>query len=282
MAELLKGAPVAKALTEALARETETLRGRGVVPCLAIVRVGERADDLAYERGACKRCAQIGIETRRVALRADVEQDEALRAVEALSRDEAVDGILLLRPLPPTLDEAALCAAIAPEKDVDGVGMPAMAALYAGRGALFAPCTAEACLALLRGYDVSLAGKRAVVIGRSLVIGKPVSLLLLSENATVTLCHSRTKDLPAVCREADVLIAAAGKAGLIGAEHLRPGQVVLDVGMNAAPDGTLCGDVRTEEALAAGASVSPVPGGVGAVTTSVLARHVVEAAKRRI
>ena len=280
MTELLKGAPVARAITEGLRVGSDALRARGVTPCLATVRVGEQDADLAYERGIGKRCEQAGVAVRRVALPEDVPQDTLLAELRALSADALVHGILLLRPLPKHIDGAASCAAIAPEKDVDGVTDASMAALYAGAGTGFAPCTAEACLALLKHYDIPIAGKRAVVVGRSLVIGKPVAQLLLAENATVTVAHSRTEALPAVCREADVLVVAAGKAGLVGAEHVRAGQVVIDVGIHSLPDGSLCGDVRFDEVEPAVGAITPVPGGVGAVTTAILCRHVIEGASR--
>lgn len=280
MAELLKGGPVVKALTESLRAEAESLARRGAPPCLAIVRVGERPDDLAYERAAEKRCEQTGVVPLRVALPAEVSQKSLIDSILRLNADDAIHGILLFRPLPAGLDDAAVCAAVAPEKDVDGVTLSSMAAVYAGRGEGFPPCTAEACLTLLRHYRVPLSGKRALVLGRSLVIGKPAALLLLSQNATVTIAHSRTENLPALCREADVLIAAAGRAGFLGAEHLRPGQTVLDVGIHETPEGGLCGDVRFDEAAAVVDAITPVPGGVGAVTSTLLCAHVVESAKR--
>lgn len=277
MAELLKGLPAAKALTESLRQESDALRARGVTPTLAIVRVGERDDDLAYERGARKRCEQCGIAVRQIALSADVSRETLLTELAALNADAGVHGVLPLRPLP---FDAAACAAIAPEKDVDGVTGASMAALYAGVGTGFAPCTAEACIALLKHYNIPLAGKRAVVVGRSLVIGKPVAMLLLRENATVTVAHSKTESLSGVCRTADILIVAAGRAGLIGAEHVRAGQTVVDVGIHAAPDGSLCGDARFAEVEPIVEAVTPVPGGVGPLTTAILCKHVIEAASR--
>ena len=279
MAELLKGAPAAGALTERLRAESDALRARGVTPTLAVVRVGERDDDLAYERAARRRCEQCGVAARCLALPADATQEALLRELAALSGDDGVHGILLLRPLPPHLDDAAACGAIAPEKDMDGVTAASMAALYALVGKGFAPCTAEACVALLRHYGVPLDARRVVVVGRSLVIGKPVSMLLLRENATVTIAHSHTENLPELCRAADVLVVAAGKAGLVGAEHVRRGQTVIDVGIHAASDGTLCGDVRFDEAEPVVDAITPVPGGVGAVTTAVLCEHVIRAAR---
>ena len=280
MAELLKGAPVACALTEELAARCAALRERGVVPTLAIVRVGEREDDLSYERGAFKRCEKVGIEARRVLLSADVSQDELLTAIEDINADPAVHGCLMFRPLPKHLDDEAARRALDPRKDMDGITDGSLAAVYAGTDGGYPPCTAAACVALLKHYNVPIKGKRVVVIGRSLVIGKPVSLLLLAEHATVTICHSRSENLPAICREADILVVAAGKAGMVGAESVRAGQIVLDVGIHVGADGNLCGDTRFAEVEPIVEAITPVPGGVGAVTTAILASHVIEAARR--
>lgn len=280
MAELLKGAPAAKAMTERLRAEADALTARGVTPMLATVRVGEREEDLAYERAALKRCEQCGVAVHRTVLPADVSQEAALFTLAGLNADSHVHGVLLFRPLPQHLDDAAFCAAISPEKDADGVTKVSMAALYAGTDGGFAPCTAEACLALLRHYDTPLDGARALVIGRSFVIGRPVSMLLLRENATVGIAHTHTRDLPALCREADILVVAAGREGLIGAEHVREGQTVIDVGIHTNADGTLCGDVRFDEVEPIVRAITPVPGGVGSLTTAILCEHVIKAARR--
>lgn len=280
MAELLKGAAVARAITENLRGESDALRARGVTPCLATVRVGEKDADLAYERGALKRCEQAGIAVQRVVLPQDVSQETLLRELSALGANPGVHGILLLRPLSDRFDDAAVCAAVSPKKDADGVTAASMAAVYSGAHEGFAPCTAEACLALLEHYNIPIDGKRALVIGRSFVIGKPVSMLLLRKNATVSIAHTHTTGLAALCREADILVVATGCAGLIGAEHVRPGQTVIDVGIHTLPDGTLTGDVRFAEAEPVVDAITPVPGGVGAVTTAILCRHTIEAAKK--
>ena len=279
MAELWKGAPAAAALTEALIPRAQALRERGIVPTLAIVRVGERPEDLSYERGAMKRCEKVGIAVRQFLLTETSSQADLMEVIEEVNRDDSIHGCLLFRPLPRHMDEQAACAALAPEKDVDGITPGSLAAVFSGSGAGYPPCTAQACLELLDHYGYELKGKRAVVVGRSLVIGKPVSMLLLGRHATVTICHTRTADLPAECRRAEVLIAAAGKAGVIGADCLSPGQVILDVGINADGDGNLVGDVDFAAAEPVAGAITPVPGGVGAVTTSVLARHVIEAAE---
>lgn len=282
MGILLKGAETAAALTENVKERATQLRLKGMEPTLAIVRVGEREDDLAYERGAIKRCAQAGVTVQSFALPHTATQPELLTLIEKLNADSSVHGVLLMRPLPPQFDDAAICRALSPEKDVDGITEGSMAGIYSGSKMGFAPCTAQACVEILKYHGIATTGRRAVVVGRSLVIGKPVAMLLLADNMTVTLCHTKTENLPAVCKEADVLIVAAGKAGVLGAESVRPGQVVLDVGIHVGEDQKLCGDVRTTEIEAIVQAVTPVPGGVGAVTTSVLASHVVKAAERKI
>ena len=279
MAEILKGAPAAAALTERLIARASALREKGVVPTLAILRVGEREDDISYETGAMKRCAKVGIEVRQFLLPADCTCEQLLDAVREINADERIHGCLMFRPLADKAMEAAACALLDPGKDVDGMTTGSLAAVFAGKGAGFAPCTAQAVMVLLDHYGVELTGKRAVVIGRSLVIGRPVAMLLQQKNATVTMCHTKTADLPGECRRADVLVVAAGKAGVVGAEHVSPGQTVIDVGIHVGADGRLCGDVRFDEAEPSVSAITPVPGGVGSVTTAVLASHVIEAAE---
>lgn len=282
MAELWKGAPVAAALTERLIPRAQALAEKGVTPTLAIVRVGERPEDLSYERGALKRCEKVGIAVRQYLLTSEATQADLMEVIEDINRDDSIHGCLMFRPLPKHMDEAAACAALSPAKDVDGITAGSLAAVFSGSGAGYPPCTAQACLEILDHYGYELKGKRAVVVGRSLVIGKPVSMLLLGRHATVTVCHTRTADLAAECRRAEVLVAAAGKAGAVSAQCLAPGQVVLDVGINVDENGNLVGDVDFAAAEATVDAITPVPGGVGAVTTSVLARHVIEAAEKTI
>lgn len=282
MAELWKGAPAAAALMEDLTGRIERLSGAGVTPTLAIVRVGERPDDRAYETGAVKRCEKAGVAVKRFPLPAGCSALELRAVLEHINAVSEIHGCLMLRPLPDPAMEEMACALLDPKKDVDCMTPAALAGVFAGKGWGYPPCTAKACLELLKYYKTALTGKRAVVVGRSLVIGKPVSMLLQAENATVTMCHTRTVDLPAVCRGAEVLIAAAGRANLLGADHVSPGQVVLDVGINVDKDGKLCGDVKFDEAEPVVSAITPVPGGVGAVTTAVLVKHVVEAAERTL
>ena len=283
MAELLLGAPVANALTEVLAGEVATLSSRGVVPTLAIVRVGERDDDLAYERGALKRCEKVGIAVRQFVLAADCSQDELMAVIDEVNSDASIHGCLMFRPLPKTLDEVAACAALDPAKDVDCITEGSLFGVFANRPVGFAPCTAEACIEVLDYYGYNLTGARVTVVGRSLVIGKPVSMMLQARNATVTMCHTRTRDLAAECRDAEILVVAAGHIGTVGSDAVSAGQVVIDVGINwddAA--GKLCGDVLFEEVEPIVGAITPVPRGVGSVTTAVLAKHVVEAARRQM
>lgn len=280
MAEHWKGAPVAQALTERLIVKANQLKVQGIVPTLAIVRVGERPEDLSYERGALKRCEKVGIRVRQFTLPEESSHGDLLAVIEQINADREIHGCLLFRPLPPQIDEAAICAALDPAKDVDGITAGSLASVFTGSGAGYPPCTAQACMEILEHYGCDLTGKRAVVVGRSLVVGKPLSMLLLGKNATVTLCHTRTADLAAECRRAEVLIAAAGRANMIGRDHLAPGQLVLDVGINVDENGNLVGDVDFAAADEIVGAVTPVPGGVGAVTTSVLAAHVLQAVEQ--
>ena len=278
MAMLLKGAEVAKALTEGLHAKTEELKKNGVEPCLAILRVGAREDDLAYERGALKRCEKVGVAVRQVVLPEDVTQKVLMENIHALNADEKVHGVLMFRPLPGHLDDEAARAALDPKKDMDGITDGSMTAVYAGTKGGYPPCTAAACVALLKHYNIPIKGKRVVVIGRSLVIGKPVSLLLLAEHATVTICHSRTQDLAEVCRRADILVAAVGKAGFITPDMVKEGAVVIDVGINRNAEGKVCGDVAPE-VMDKASYMTPVPGGAGPMTITMLMKNTLKAAK---
>lgn len=282
MAELLRGAPVARALTERLIVRREALEAVGITPRLVVIRVGERADDLSYERGLLKRCEKVGIAAEVRTLAADCKPDELLACVRAVNEDASVHGCLMFRPLPAQLDEAAAAASLDPAKDVDCMTDASLLATLAGRAGGFAPCTAEAVLEVLDHYGVALEGRRVTVVGRSLVIGRPVSLMLQARNATVTMCHTKTADLAAECARADVIVAAAGHAKTVGEGCFAPGQTVIDVGINwDEKNACLVGDVDAAAAKAAGvAAITPVPGGVGAVTTAILAKHVVEAAER--
>lgn len=280
MATLLRGAEVVSALNEKVQTDVRALTARGVVPTLAILRVGEKPDDLAYERGAMKRAETVGVVVRQIALPQTVSQEELLAEIEKINSDESIHGCLMLRPLPKHIDDLRAREALLPEKDIDGITEGSLAGVFTGTKRGFPPCTAQACMEILRHYKFDLAGKNAIVIGRSLVIGKPVAMMLLGQNATVTICHTKTKDMPALTKRADILIVAAGKPGVVGAEYVSAGQIVLDVGINFNAEGKMTGDADFAAVEPIVGAITPVPGGVGTVTTSVLMAHVVEAAKR--
>ncbi|MDL2254301.1 bifunctional 5,10-methylenetetrahydrofolate dehydrogenase/5,10-methenyltetrahydrofolate cyclohydrolase [Ruminococcaceae bacterium OttesenSCG-928-I18] len=282
MAELLKGAPVVAAMNEKASADVLALKEKGVHATLAIVRVGEKPDDIAYEQGATKRCEKVGVGVRHVTLPQDATQATLQEALRKLNSDSGVHGVLLLRPLPAQMNDNEVCNTLAPEKDIDGITDASLAGVFAGIETGYPPCTAQACMEILEYYGVDPKGKRATVVGRSLVVGKPLSMMLLQKHATVTICHTRTVDLPSVCREAEILTISAGrKARGFTAEYFSPGQVVLDVGIYVDENGKMCGDVDFEAAETMVGSVTPVPGGVGTVTTSVLVKHVVEAAQKQ-
>lgn len=282
MAKTLTGKEVIAALRDRLLVRVERLVARGVTPTLAIVRVGERPDDLSYERTALKRAEGLGVAVRTFVLPADAAQAQLEAVIDEVNADASIHGCLLFRPLPSGIDERAVCDRLAPEKDIDGISSASLAGVFADTGEGFPPATAQACLEMLDFYDLPVAGKRVVVLGRSLVIGRPVAMMLLARHATVTLAHSRTADAAAHTREADIVVCATGRAKAYGPEFFSPGQVVLDVGINFA-DGKLCGDVdfeAVEPLLGDAGAITPVPGGIGGVTTSVTMAHVVQAAER--
>lgn len=274
------GRPVADALTEEIRRKAEEA---GVTPKLVILRIGARPEDLSYEKGALARMKKCGFAAEVRTFPEDVRQEEFERELKKAGSDPDTDGILLLQPLPAGLDAKRVKERICPEKDLDGISPVNQAKLFAGDKSGFAPCTAEALMRILSFYGVDPRGKKAVIVGRSTVIGRPAAMLLLSADATVTVTHTKTQDLTAECRQADILVAAAGHAGTVTADCIKPGAVVLDVGINVDENGKLCGDVDAESVKRDGkaAALTPVPRGVGSVTTSVLADHLLEAACRR-
>lgn len=281
MARVLKGKEVAQAIGAEVGNRAKALKAKGVVPTLAIVRVGEREDDLAYERGAMRRCESLGICTRSFVLDKDCKQEELLQVIHAINQDEAIHGCLMLRPLPKDMDEHEVCNQLDARKDVDCATDDSLLGVFVGHGEGFPPCTAEACIAILDHYGYELDGANVCVLGRSLVIGKPVSLMLQSRNATVTMCHTHTRDLGDSCSNADIVIVAAGHPKTLTADYVHEGQAIVDVGINWDPaENRLCGDVEYDSVEPIVEAITPVPGGVGAVTTAVLARHVIEASER--
>ena len=278
--ELLKGAPVSAAIREWAAEEIKQLQGS--VPKLAIIRVGEKPDDMSYERSAVKKMEAFGLRVQTFVFPKDISDEEFKEAFQKINKDPDVTGILLLRPLPGQIKEKEIEAMIDPKKDLDGISPVNIAKVFSGDPSGFAPCTAEAVIEILKANNISIEGKRAAVIGRSMVIGKPLSMLLLKENATVTICHTRTRGLKEICRKAEILVAAAGKAGMVEESWVSDGTVVIDVGINVDENGKLCGDVDQASMENRNLLLTPVPGGVGAVTTAVLAKHLVQAAGRGI
>jgi methylenetetrahydrofolate dehydrogenase (NADP+) / methenyltetrahydrofolate cyclohydrolase len=277
MGQIIRGKQVADFISKDLSKIVEILKTKGAAPKLTMVRVGANPSDLAYERGALKRCSSIGIEAEVRELKADISQDDFISELEKINRDSSVNGILIFRPLPEQLDEKVIKHVIVPEKDVDCFNPINVAKVMENDETGFATCTSSAVMEMLKYYNVPMKGKNAVVAGRSMVVGKPVSMLLLNENATVTICHSKTQDLRSICSEADILVVGIGKPGMITSDYIKVGAVVIDVGINIDENGRISGDVDAEECKDKALMITPVPGGVGAVTTSVLAKHVVKA-----
>lgn len=280
MAEILSGAAVAQKLDDELKGKIEKLKNNGTEPTLCVVRLGQKPEDLSYERGLLKKAEKLGIEVNKKLYDENITQEELAGELRKIDADNNNHGILIFRPLPSHIDEKKVLELISPQKDADGVTDASMLGIYADTGVGNPPCTAEACMEILKHYDIRLQGKKTVVLGRSLVVGKPLALMLLKENATVTICHSKSENLSKICKEADILIAAVGKAKLLDKEYVSEGQIVIDVGINMGEDGKLCGDVNFEEVESVVSKISPVPGGVGTVTATVLMSHVVAMAER--
>ena len=277
--KIIKGKPVADRITENLIEETKKLKELDIVPKLAIVRIGENPDDMSYERGAMNRCAKIGIDVQNIVLQGDVSEGEYIEVIKNLNDDKNINGILCLRPLPKNINENKVKYIIDAKKDVDCFNPINSAKLFEGEKDGYAPCTPEAVMKILNHYEVDLSGKKVVVLGRSLIVGKPVSIMLMGENATVTICHSKTENLAEEAKNADVLVAAIGRAKMVDKSYIKEGATVIDVGINVDESGNLCGDVDTESAIGIAKMITPVPAGVGSVTTSVLAEHVIKACK---
>jgi methylenetetrahydrofolate dehydrogenase (NADP+)/methenyltetrahydrofolate cyclohydrolase len=280
MLRLLKGKELANAMMASIQRDVAALKTRGITPTLGVIRVGERAGDLSYEKSAAKRCEAVGVAIRKYHLPVDATQAALLDVIHAVNADASIHGVLLFRPLPQQFDDAATRAALLPAKDIDGITDGSLAGVFTNTPIGFPPCTAVACVELLDHYGIGIAGKRVVVLGRSLVIGRPVAMLLMHRNATITICHTKTIDLPSVMKEADIVVVAVGKPESIGQECFREAQVVIDVGIHVKPDGKVCGDVRFAEVAPLVEAITPIPGGVGAVTSAVLIRHVLSAAQQ--
>lgn len=274
----LRGKKVSDGIKEYVSKELETL---SFVPKLAIVRVGENPDDMSYERGATKKLKSFGLDVASYVFPQDISDEDFKKAFKDINEYDEVTGILLLRPLPRTINEKDIENMIDPKKDLDGISPINIAKVFAGDTSGFSPCTAEAVIEVLKAYDIELTGKRVTVVGRSMVVGKPVSMLLLKENATVTMTHTRTADLKKTCSDAEIVIAAAGRAKMLNSDYCGQDAVMIDVGINVDENGKLCGDVDYATLDGKASAATPVPGGVGTVTTAVLAKHLIQAAKMR-
>jgi len=289
MAKRLLGKEVNEALVASLQTRAAALKEKGVTPTLAILRLGENPSDLSYEKGATKRAEEIGVAIKNFILPEASTKEEVLAVIDQINADESIHGCLMFRPLPKHLkaDQDEICNRLAPKKDVDSMTHMSNAGVFEGQDLGYAPCTPAACMEILDHYGIDCKGKKAVVIGRSLVVGKPAAMMLMAKNATVTVCHTRTVDPAAICREADIIISAAGVLNSLTKDFVREGQIVVDVSMNWNPEkitskgkGGMCGDAIFDEVEPIVEAITPVPGGVGAVTTSVLMKHVVEAAEK--
>ncbi len=272
-----------KQVAERLKNECLDFVGKrnGEMPALAILRVGEREADLSYQRSVKKRFMDFGLEVKDYVLPETVSDAEFRQTFDFLNEDPEIQGILVMRPLPAQLDEGYVIRRLKPEKDLDGLTNENLAGLFRGEESAFAPCTAQAVVELLKEYEIPLSGKHVVILGRSLVVGRPLSQLLLRENATVTVCHSKSENLKEITRQADILVVAIGKAREIGSSYIRDGAVVVDVGIHSDAEGRLCGDCDYDTITTKAEAVTPVPGGLGIVTTAVLGKHLVLAAERQ-
>ena len=289
MAKQLLGKEVNEALVASLQTRTAALREKGVIPTLGIIRLGENPSDLSYEKGATKRAEEVGVAIKNFVLPEQTTKEELLAVIDQINADDSIHGVLMFRPLPKHLknDQDEICNRLAPKKDVDSMTHMSNAGVFEGQDLGYAPCTPAACMEILDHYGIDCKGKNAVVIGRSLVVGKPAAMMLMAKNATVTICHTRTVNTAEICRNADIIVSAAGVLNSLTKDFVREGQVVIDVSMNWNPEkitskgkGGMSGDCVFDEVEPIVGAITPVPGGVGAVTTSVLMKHVVEAAEK--
>lgn len=279
--ELLKGKPVAEWIDERTKAEAMRLiEDEGIVPTLAILRVGSKESDIAYENSAAKKAQSLGIHIEKFIMDAKADESDIMDIVKFINDSANIHGLLMLRPLPESVDEERICNHVKSEKDIDGITEKVLGGIFTGNQLGFPPCTAEAAMAILKYYEIDPKGKRVVVVGRSLVVGKPVAMMLMEQNATVTVCHSKTspEDLKELCQNADIIICATGRRHTLTNEHVNGKQVIIDVGINFDENDKMCGDADFEDIKENVAAITPVPGGVGTVTTALLMHHVVQAA----
>lgn len=280
MAEILSGAPVADAISARLKCRTDILKAKGINPTIAIVRIGETPGDVAYERSAMIRCETSGVSVKNIILPKTCSQEKLISIIDEINADSSIHGCLLLRPLPEHINEREVCERLKHEKDVDCITTASLGAVFTETGEGYPPCTAEACIDILEHYGIELEGKLCVVVGRSLVAGKPVSMMLQAKNATVVMCHSKTENLRELCRKADVIVSAVGRTDVFDESCFLPEHVIIDIGINRNAEGKLCGDIDFAKVSTCVKAITPVPGGVGRVTSTVLVKHLVEAAEK--
>ena len=278
-AAIIDGVALSAQLREDVTRRTLALKARGITPGLAVLLVGDNPASQVYVRNKVKACADSGLHSVLERHDADMTEAALLARIEALNNDPSIHGILVQLPVPAHIDASKVIEAISPAKDVDGFHIASAGALMVGQPG-FVPCTPYGCMKMLESIGYDLRGKHAVVIGRSNIVGKPMAMLLLQKNATVTICHSGTKDLKAMTLQADVIVAAVGKRNVLTADMVKPGAVVIDVGMNRTPEGKLCGDVDYEGVRQVASHITPVPGGVGPMTITMLLVNTLESAER--
>ena len=281
MSNLLKGSVVASAITDDLIKRCEALKQNGIIPTLAMLKLGDDEADASYERNAEKRCEKVGIAVKHFNLAKTASKSEVLGLIKQINEDDSIHALLMFRPIYDKELENEVSKLLDPKKDVDSMTPSSLSSVFLGRKEGFAPCTAQACIEILDYYGVDLTGKNVTVIGRSPVVGKPLSMMLQNRNSTVTMCHTKTKELSEISKNAEILVVAAGHPATVKADMVNNNQIIVDVGINVV-DGNLCGDVDFEAVSELVHAITPVPGGVGAVTTSVLAKHVIEACESQI
>ena len=279
MSKIINGTEIAKTIFSELKEESNRLISKGIDSTIAIIRVGCKKDDIAYERGILKNCERVSIKYKVIELEEDVSLERFTEVLDTLNKDPYIHGILIFRPLPKHLDENIIKHIINPKKDIDCMNPLNLAKVFEGDYSGFPPCTPAAVMEIIKRSNIDLMGKNTVVLGRSMVVGKPLSMMLLKDNATVTICHSKTINLHLISSNAEILIAAIGKAKFVNADYVKSGAIVIDVGINIDAEGKLCGDVDFDSVYKKASLITPVPGGVGSVTTAILLMHVIKAAK---
>lgn len=280
MAKLLVGKPVADSIKEEILKDVEMLKGKGIAPTVAIVRIGERPDDIFYENTIVKRCSSFGIQVKLYSLEKDITMDKVVDLLMNINIDKAIHGILIFRPFPKHINDDIISSLIDPKKDIDCMNPINLEKVFEGKNHGLVPCTPKAVMEILKFYGYNLSGKNVVVINRSMVVGKPLSMMLLDENATVTICHSRTKNISELTAKADVVITAVGRAKMLDRSYFTEASIVIDVSINE-ENSKIYGDVDFEAVEDLVSAITPVPGGVGSVTTNILLRQVIIACRQQ-